>query len=502
MVQKPEFLEDADIAVLERHGISLDEASRQWDLLSNKRQHLTLQRACTPGDGIERIKGREYDSLIRLHGEAAAIGRWSKFVPASGAATRMFSLESGEERRRFCKDIARFAFFDKLQQILSRRGMDVREVGRGGLCDVVVATVLGSEGLGYGDYPKGLVEFHRYDSSSRTPFEEHLLESSACFPAADDTIKVHFTVTEQYRTHFEDLWRQLRAGPLGGRCDVSLSVQENSSDTLAIDSEGRLLRDSERDPVLRPGGHGALIENLNALKGDLVFVKNIDNVSHEDRRGATIEWAQILGGYLCCTQSRVHQHIRALISGDQHAVSAACEFVRATFPGISVPPALDDEQLRAALIDGLSRPLRICGMVRNEGEPGGGPFWVHRDDGSLSPQIVEIAEVDKADESQKTIVQSATHFNPVFMALAVRDHHGQPFELKDFVDPGRSILTDKSVDGSVTRVLERPGLWNGAMANWNTVFVEVPVAVFSPVKTVFDLLRAEHQPLCFHEDRK
>jgi hypothetical protein len=191
-----------------------------------------------------------------------------------------------------------------------------------------------------------------------------------------------------------------------------------------------------------------------------------------------------------------------LISGDQHAVSAACEFVRATFPGISVPPALDDEQLRAALIDGLSRPLRICGMVRNEGEPGGGPFWVHRDDGSLSPQIVEIAEVDKADESQKTIVQSATHFNPVFMALAVRDHHGQPFELKDFVDPGRSILTDKSVDGSVTRVLERPGLWNGAMANWNTVFVEVPVAVFSPVKTVFDLLRAEHQPLCFHEDRK
>jgi hypothetical protein len=358
----------------------------------------------------------------------------------------------------------------------------------------LVEAIVTSAGLGYGDFPKGLVEFHRYQNDTRTPFEEHLLESQACLSDRDGTVSAHFTVAPEHQDRFVERLNQFTSGETG-HFQVSFSVQHSATDTIAMDANGALLRGDDRKPVLRPGGHGALLENLNELQGDLIFVKNIDNVAHEHWREASVVWLQILGGYLRRLQDAAHEHLRGLNSHNPRSVVAAREFVHLTFPGAALPATEDPNTLREVLIKQLKRPLRVCGMVKNAGEPGGGPFWVREADGGISAQIVETVEVDARDARQQAIVEQATHFNPVFMALAVRDENGELFDLREFSDEDRVIITQKPVGGQTATVLERPGLWNGAMARWNSVFIEVPKEVFSPVKTVFDLLRQEHQPL-------
>ncbi len=418
---------DADRAEFARRGIPLDEADRQLRVLTSPARYAQLDRPCTIGDGIERIDDTRAEALIARARAATGEGRVSKFVPASGAASRMFKdllARDPSAVRAFTENVQRFAFAAANIDVLLER---------------------------YANEPKGLIPFHRYaDGDVRTPFEEHLVEAAALVADTAHTARVHFTVGDRAADAFRAI--ASRRGPAheartGARFDITYSTQSPSTDTIAVDAHGAPFRDEHGALLFRPAGHGALIDNLHALGergADIVFVKNIDNVVPDHLRASTERWTRIVIGRLLAELER------------------------------------DD-----------ARPVRVCGMVPNTGEPGGGPFWLH--DGGA--QIVESAQVDAHDAKQSALLARSTHFNPVFLACALRDARtGAAFDLREFIDPDAVIITKKSHGGRELLALERPGLWNGAMAHWRTVFVEVPGDVFTPVKTVLDLLRPEHQP--------
>ncbi len=488
------FATDADFEFLKLHGVGEQEVRRQWSLLQEQPARPLLDRACAIGDGIEQVVPEAQEDLIAIHREATARGRWHKLVPASGAASRMFALQSPEDQRRFCECLRQFAFANQVESHLATAGNSIDKFLETSQFASLVEIVLGSSGLDFASVPKGLVPFHRYDQRSRTPFEEHLLESGVCLSDRDGKVQAHFTVSPEHRSRFEALLAEFQAAEEAATYDVTFSEQDPSTDTIGMSSSGELLRTPAGAPLLRPGGHGALLPNVQRLQADLVFMKNVDNVPHEHARDASVRWQQIIGGYLVKLQEDVHRHVRALRAGAEQSVPEALAFVRQWFPGAPVPDNEANELQRESLLRTLQRPLRVCGMVKNESEPGGGPFWVRQRDGSVTRQIVEAAEIDKEDAAQQAILRQASHFNPVFMALAMRDEEDRVWELDQFIDQDRAIITRKPVDGEMATVVERPGLWNGSMAAWNSVFVEVPMAVFSPVKNVFDLLRDEHQP--------
>lgn len=413
-----------DRARIEAQGLTVEEVERQAALLRDPPPSAKLLRPCTAGDGVARIDEGEHAELLALAREAAGAGRLSKFVPASGAASRMFEfLGSGDsdhpDVRRFRENASSFAFSaDDLQALAA--------------------------------LPKGLLPFHRYAEAVRTPFEEHLVEGAATVRDAAGVCRVHVTVSPGHRAAFEAVLRQARPRlerETGARFEVRFSEQAPSTDTVAIDETGRLFRDSEGRLLFRPGGHGALLKNLAESGGDVVLVKNIDNVVPDDLRAPTLLWKRLLAGVL----------------------------------------------VRLERASTRVRPLRACGVVRNEGEPGGGPFWV-QGPGGETRQIVESAQVDLANPAQAAIWSAATHFNPVDLACSLRDASGRPFDLPRFVDERAVFIAKKTHEGRTLSALERPGLWNGAMALWETVFVEVPKETFAPVKTALDLLRPEHQP--------
>jgi hypothetical protein len=406
--------------------------------------------------------------------------------------------ESGSERAavldRFVSELERFAFFPELERVLASRHQDARSLCREGSTGPLLDALLDADGMDYDDLPKGRLLFHRDANGARTAFEEHLVEAARYARRKDGTCRLHFTVSVEHRRGFEALFD--RVGPewarqLDARWELDWSHQQPSTDTLAADTNGNPMRDVEGQIVFRPGGHGALIENIGQLGADLVYVKNIDNVQPEHARAATVLWKKLLGGLLAQTERQVHRWVRIL--SDEQATSSeieeAAEFARGAF-AIDVSGA----DSRETLMRLLHRPLRVAGVVKNTGEPGGGPFWVRGSDGQARPQIVETAQVDPGDASQQAILGKSTHFNPVDLVCAVRDAAGKPFDLSAYIDEDSAIVTTKSSAGRDLRALERPGLWNGAMAGWNTIFVEVPIETFSPVKSVLDLLRPEHQP--------
>ena len=510
---------------LHERGIPVTEALRQLELFARPPQFVKLERACTVGDGIERIPESAYPELLALHGEAADAGRFTRCVPASGAATRMFknllhfqrgpgrelswaaigqqAAEGREEAQALVevlREMGRIPFRAELQKTLFRRGEDLQGLAAVGAFQPILDAMLGSEGLDLDQRPKGLIPFHAYPERSRTAFEEHLVEAAAYTRDESGLCRLHFTVSPEHMAGFEKLFAELQ-GSLAERFDVryeiGFSVQKPETDTLAVAENGRPLHDSQGRLRLRPGGHGSLIENLNDLRADLVFVKNIDNVQPDRSRSATVQWKKLLAGYLVGLQSEAFAHLdrlRAAAPQDE-VLAEAEEFVgrrlNIDLDGRAEPSSY--QVRRASLIGRLNRPLRVCGVVPNTGEPGGGPFWVLHGDGTPGRQIVETAQVDAANEEQQRLLRSSTHFNPVDLVCAVRDAEGRPYDLHEFIDHDAVIITRKSVDGCAVRVLERPGLWNGSMAGWNTVFVEVPLATFTPVKTVLDLLRPEHQ---------
>lgn len=498
-------LDEELLARFAESGLAPDDVERQIELLRCPR-HLRLDRPCTIGDGILALEESDHARLQALQREAAAGGRFTKFVPASGAATRMFDVLTAQRgrggpaiswellRERAKVDSRAAAALELLESADELALFEGLEIGRNHDLSALLEQLFGESGLRLQDRPKGLLPFHRENDGVRTPLEQHLAEAAATIRDAQGLCRLHFTVSPQHREAFKRRLGQVREScerRCGARFEVDWSTQHPSTDTLALDASGRPALDASGRPLIRPGGHGALLTNLSELGGDLVYVKNIDNVQPEERRETTVYWKRSLAGLLVELQSEAHALIARLRRdpGDEIARRATRRFLAERF-GQS---AASGEEA-ASLIERLDRPLRVCGVVANTGEPGGGPFWVADDEGrGASAQIVESAQVDPDDPGQAALLGAATHFNPVDLVCALGDAEGRPYELERFVDDRAVIVTRKVVDGEELRVLERPGLWNGAMARWNTLFVEVPLATFSPVKSVLDLLRPEHR---------
>ncbi len=506
---------DADRAQVDALGIALDEVQRQIGLFVQPPRPVRLDRPCTVGDGVRVLSATEIETAERAHAAAAAAGRVQKFTPASGAASRMFHAlhavrgsgvltraalaaraesEHGEagEALVFFDRVEHFAFAAAIDAVLARRGQSLAAVRAAGDVGSVIDSVLQPEGLDFGALPKGLLPFHRAADGARTPLEEHLSEAAAVGRDADGVARLHFTVSPEHVAAFRARLEQIRAAHerrCGARFQVGWSVQKPTTDTIAVDAANQPFRAADGRLVFRPSGHGALIENLHDLQADLIFIKTIDNVQTERQRAAAVPWMRILLGYVSELQRERAVHLAALGSAaPAHAVEALRRFATQRL-GLS---ALADAA-PAALAQALDRPLRVCGVVRNTGEPGGAPFWVRQPDGGCTAQIVEAAQVDAGDPGQRAVFVAATHFNPVLLACAVRDPGGRPYDLHAFVDPSAVFIARRSRDGRELKALERPGLWNGAMAGWLTVFVEVPETTFTPVKTINDLLRPAHQ---------
>jgi hypothetical protein len=472
-----------DIACIEAHGLTAERVEKQIENFRNGFPFLPIVRAAAPSDGITVLSNEQLAAAEALYDEHASEMRIIKFVPASGAATRMFKelFEFVNEGRRgegidkLLDNIERFAFFPELAKYITPQSTDEEIVSR------IIAG-----GLGYGSKPKGLVTFHAYADGLRKPVEEHLVEG-ALYARSGDRVAIHFTVSPEHRSGFEALLSK-RLGRyeelFGVKFDISFSTQRPSTDTIAVDMDNRPFRTDDGGLLFRPAGHGALIENLDSLDADIIFIKNIDNVTTDRRKGDTVLYKKVLAGELLRLQRRSYELIEALLRGDERQ-DEAVEFLSHELC-CKLPEGSD----RRTVIAMLDRPMRVCGMVRNQGEPGGGPFWVRDERGVEQLQIAESSQIAPEDIG---LMQSATHFNPVDLVCGVRRHDGTKFDLSRYVDPKTGFISKKSSGGRDLRAQELPGLWNGAMSDWNTVFVDVPITTFSPVKVVQDLLRPEHQ---------
>lgn len=483
-----------DQRALRERGISEDEVDRQLSILRRGLPPVQLVRPATLGDGIEVVVAQHADRLVERWRKAAADSRLSRFVPASGAASRMFKLleqfRAGEVDAdpgldQFFAGRRDFAFAPEWQAICLREGVDFdaddRQAHRR-----MVDLLLGPKGLGLATLPKGLVPFH---GDGVTAFEEQVTDAVAVVADHHDEAWLHFTVSPEHREAIEEHLATSDA-------DLSFSEQDPSTDMIAVDPDGEIFRDDDGTLLFRPGGHGALIRNLDALEGDVVLIKNIDNVATGKWRDAARLADRQLTGLLVQRQEMAHRWWERLHDdGDELTLGEAALFVRSGLHrGIPEHVLHADEITRQDwLLDILARPIRVCGMVRNEGEPGGGPFWVRDREGGESLQIVESSQIDLEDPAQAQIFRGSTHFNPVQLVCGIVGPDGESLDLLEYVDDDASFISEKSHQGRPLKALERPGLWNGAMAGWNTIFVEVPIETFNPVKTVLDLLREPHR---------
>jgi hypothetical protein len=508
-VMKSDCFSDSDIREIEKAGLSKNAVEEQIAAFERGLIPVRLERPCRINDGIVIIPDSGKESLLRIYEEERSGGRVIKFVPASGAASRMFRdwfklYDTGDTGNagiasNFADNLAKFAFYGELKKIISRDGKDIDILIKDKNYSEILDYILGPKGLDYAHLPKALLKFHLYPDHVRTPLEEQLVEAILSVNDGENACRIHFTVSDVHRGPVEDLISSVRESyekRYGVTLEITLSSQLPSTDTIAVDRKNEPFRDGNNALVFRPGGHGSLLKNLNTIDDDFIFLKNIDNVVPDSLKEKTILYKKIIGGYLIELQRKIFNHI-ASISGaqsDEAPLEKAGSFAQKSL-NITLPETFDDldfEKRKDFLLQKLNRPLRVCGMVKNVGEPGGGPFWVKEKDGTLSLQIVEEAQIDKSSKEQRKIWKSSTHFNPVDIACAVKNYRGEKFDLEEYVDKNTYIITEKSQEGRSLKALELPGLWNGSMAKWNTLFVEVPLATFNPVKTVDDLLRKEH----------
>lgn len=506
---------EKDLATLKERGISPEIAAGQIGTFREGIPPMRLSKAAVVGDGIIRLDPAGQERLKALYRQSLSKKEVIKFTPASGAASRMFKALFGfleafdpavddleaflsspdqKEVKQFRDRLAEFPFYELIQGRLGNAG-----ASPGQHLYAFVREMLSEAGLNYGFYPKGMLPFHKYGNTLVTPFEEHLWEGAA-YAASQGQSRLHFTISEAHQSLFAEkearVLERLET-ETGIRFEVSYSYQKASTDTLAVTPENEPFRDNQGNLLFRPGGHGALIENLNEQDADLVFIKNIDNVSIRRDLETVAGWKEILGGYLLELQEEAFRYTRMLEEGalDHDLLVRISRFLEARL-NVRLPDSYSGLSLNdqvAVLRDKLARPIRICGMVRNEGEPGGGPFWIRDASGNESLQIVESAQADLSDPGQKALFGGATHFNPVDLVCGVRDAYGSKYNLLNFVDNRQGFITEKTFEGRPLKALELPGLWNGAMAYWNTVFIEVPVSTFNPVKTVNDLLKPAHR---------
>lgn len=516
-------LSKKDLEQLSELGISEEKILSQIETIKKGTLFIKLNRPATPGDGITVFQKNDIERLIATYSDAASSGRVVKFVPASGAATRMFQLllsfynssetidlnaisSKAESSDIACKDLLQFinglkefAFYEDLKRVMSEQGLTIESSLTKGRINEILESLLTPQGLNYANLPKGLIKFHKYSDHCRTPIEEHIVECIAYTQDNNKVCRIHFTVSSEHEKavkEYIDLIRNLYEKD-GIRIEITFSTQKRLTDTIAVDMNDDPFRDNDRRLLFRPAGHGALLENLQDLEGDIVFIKNIDNLVPDRLKEVTVIYKKTLGGYLVELQDETFSFLRRLSSGDvdDYFFSQVFEFLKKRL-SVVVPDFLkqgSEKEKIAFLFSRLNRPLRICGMVKNEGKAGGGPFWVEHEDRSMSLQIVEKSQIDFESDEQRSILELSTHFNPVDIVCGLRNYLGIPFNLRDYIDPDMGFISVKSKDGKKLKALELPGLWNGSMANWNTIFVEVPSVTFNPVKTVLDLLRKEHQ---------
>jgi hypothetical protein len=496
-----------------RQGCSLSAVVKQIELFKAGFPYLRLEKAASPGNGIIVLGEEEKEEAIGFYDKKIAGGvKPLKFVPASGAASRMFQslyaakekLESGiseEEILKSSNDV--FHFFNRIKDFAFYN--DLARLGSNGISGLkqAIDLLLSGNGLNYGSLPKGLLKFHQYEDGSRTPFEEHLAEGALYAKDKNGKASLHFTVSQAHEKLFRDLFAEIKPKyekEYSAEFSVGFSHQQPSTDTIAVDIENNPFRESDGSLLFRPAGHGALLENLNGLDADIIFVKNIDNVVPDHLKQTTVDFKKALAGTLLKYQEHIFHFQKELNEKHHAALSSAFLAEAANFleNTLNTKPSeelyyTEKEALQRYLVQKYNRPFRVCGMVKNEGEPGGGPFWARNPDQTVSLQIAESSQVDPNDESQLAIARSATHFNPVDLVCSVKNYKGEKYDLRDFTDPATGFISIKSKNGKKLKALELPGLWNGSMSNWNTLFAEVPVETFNPVKTIADLLRKEHQ---------
>ena len=500
-----------DEILLKKKGISSQTIEDQLAAFALGFPFLEIKNAAEPGNGIVQVNESEIITILAhwdeyLKSDAEII----KFVPASGAASRMFKdlFEFLEKEinepttafeKKFFTDIKKFAFYEELNDVCKKNeGKSIAELIENNQFKLVVENLLYDKGLYYGSLPKGLLRFHSYTAENRTPMQEHLVEAALYATGKSGKANIHFTVSTEHRELFEKHLKDSLPAfewKFGVKYNVNFSEQKPSTDTIAADENNQPFRD-KGELVFRPGGHGALIENLNDLNGDIIFIKNIDNVVPDSLKENTVTYKKIIAGMLVSLQKQCFAYLQELendlISDAKLAVIS--QFCDARLNNHHADlNSLSHDELKNYLITKLNRPIRVCGMVKNVGEPGGGPFLTLNSDGTVSPQILESSQIDLTNPADNEKMLKSTHFNPVDLVCSIRNYRGEKFDLLKYVDKKTGFISLKSKSGKELKALELPGLWNGAMSDWNTIFVEVPIETFNPVKTVNDLLRPQHQ---------
>lgn len=497
---------EEDIAQIEGRGASLETVQAQVERFKKGFPWMKIVAPATPGNGIKVLSEEDARESVDYYHRASFEGS-CKFVPASGAASRMFKdmfaglekLKAGEDLpadapgAKLAARIKDFAFYDEalFGEPDNSRAYRMK----------VLSRLLGDEGLAYGSKPKGVLKFHRYPSEVRTAIAEHLVEAQEYMRVTDpftdeDACKLVVTISPEHRELFEKAVAEVvpeYEKRYGIHYDINFTYQDKATDTIAVDMNGNPFRTSEGELLFRPAGHGALIHNLNKVEEELVSIKNIDNVSHEKYLGETSFYKQVLMGEALNLRDEIVLFIRRLNAAPSEEICDKIEDFLSTVLCVKVPKVSNLEERVTLLRSKLNRPIRVCGMVRNEGEPGGGPYIVEGMDGCTSLQILESVQINKDDPEALAAMAHATHFNPVDLVCLLRDCRGNKFDLLSYVDQEAGFISQKSYQGRELKALELPGLWNGAMSDWNTLFVEVPIETFNPVKVVLDLLRPAHQ---------
>ena len=505
------MLSQKDLKQIAEKGISEQQIAVQLEEFKTGFPFLKLEAAAAIGKGIVAPDQQEREKMIEAWDKYKEAGyKVVKFVPASGAASRMFKnmfafltadydVPTTDFEKTYFDNIGKFAFYKELdQKCIENNGMGIQQLIENGNYKAVVGNMLKAEGLNYGQLPKGLLLFHNYPEGPRTPMEEHLVEG-ALYAASKGEANVHFTVSHEHMELFEKKVEEKKDGyaqKYGIHYNISFSEQKPSTDTLAANPDNSPFRTEDGKLLFRPGGHGALIENLNEIDADVIFIKNIDNVVPDRLKQETVDYKQVIAGLLVTLQEKAFEYLRLLDTGNytHEQLEEIIRFVQRDLccrkKDIKL---LEDAELVVYLRNKLNRPMRVCGVVKNVGEPGGGPFLTYNQDGTVSLQILESSQIDKSNADYQKMFTEGTHFNPVDLVCAVKDYKGKPFDLPKFVDKTTGFISSKSKNGKELKALELPGLWNGAMSDWSTVFVEVPLGTFNPVKTVNDLLREQHQ---------
>lgn len=513
---------DKDLKQINSKGIELTTVEKQVKHFKAGFPFINLAAAATTDKGLHSYSNEEAAKLAAWFDEHFSDYEILKFVPASGAASRMFKdlLKFRDEYEGtkpniekylddqsfgspyyFFNNIKKFAFYNELNSLLIKDGLDLDQLIANLDFKPILHLFLSEEGMDYASKPKGLLLFHNYEDGPRLSVEEHLVEGAHYSTDKENQTSVHLTVSPEHQVKFEEaiaLKKEKYEKKFDVSFNISFSQQKPSTDTIAVDLNNEPFRNGDGSLLFRPGGHGALIENLNDLKGEIIFIKNIDNVVPDRLKGETYLYKKVIGGLLMKLQESNFEFLEMLEDGNlqEEELENIRQFAEKEL-NIFVPAAYDGYEKieRIDFLYGMmNRPMRVCGMVKNEGEPGGGPFWVINDRDEWSLQIVESSQIDFSNSRQKEIAGQATHFNPVDLVCGVKNFNGENFDLREFVDPETGFVSQKSKDGKELKAQELPGLWNGAMADWITIFVETPIITFNPVKIINDLLRPQHQP--------